>query len=42
MIYPYFICAGRHSKHTGYERKSMFVPDIEAAVEDYYRRIQIP
>ena len=42
IIYPYFICAGRHSKRTGCERKSMFVPDIEAAVEDYYRRIQIP
>ena len=42
VIYPYFICAGRHSKRTECERKSMFVPDIEAAVEDYYRRIQIP
>ncbi|HRV66563.1 MAG: hypothetical protein LCH82_19025 [Actinobacteria bacterium] len=42
MIYPYFLCAGRHSKRTTCERKSMFVPDIEAAVEDYYRRVQIP
>ncbi len=41
VIYPYFICAGRHSKRTNCERKSMFIPDIEAAVEDYYRRIQI-
>lgn len=42
MIYLYFICAGRHSKRTGCERKPMVVPDIEAAVEDYYRSTQIP
>ncbi len=42
VIYPYFLCAGRHSKRTTCERKAMFVPDIEAAVEDYYRHIQIP
>ena len=42
MIYPYFICAGRHSKRTNCERKAMYVPDIEAAVEDYYRNVQIP
>ncbi|WP_338110371.1 recombinase family protein [Pseudoglutamicibacter albus] len=42
VIYPYFICAGRHAKRTNGERKAMYVPDVEAAVEDYYRRIQIP
>ncbi|MQA11596.1 MAG: hypothetical protein GEU98_24215 [Pseudonocardiaceae bacterium] len=42
VVYPYFICSGRHAKRTNCERKSMFVPDIEAAVEDYYRRVQIP
>ena len=42
VIYPYFICAGRHAKRTNCERKAMYVPDVEAAVEDYYRRIQIP
>jgi hypothetical protein len=26
VIYPYFICSGRHSKRTDCERKSMFVP----------------
>ncbi|WP_198668736.1 recombinase family protein [Homoserinimonas sp. OAct 916] len=41
-IYPYFICAGRHAKRTNCEQKSMFIPDVEIAVEDYYRRIQIP
>ena len=42
VIYPYFICAGRHSKRTNCEQKSMFIPDVERAVEDYYRRVQIP
>lgn len=42
IIYPYFLCSGRHSKRTKCERHSMYVPDIEAAVEDYYRRIEIP
>ena len=41
-IYPYFICAGRHAKRTNCSRQAMFVPDVEAAVEDYYRHIQIP
>ena len=31
---------GRHSKRTNCERKAMFVPDIEAAVEEYYPEIQ--
>lgn len=42
VIYPYFICAGRHARRSNCEQKSMFVPDVEAAVEDYYRRVQIP
>ena len=42
VIYPYFICAGRHSKRTDCQRQAMFVPDVETAVEDYYRHIQIP
>lgn len=42
VIYPYFICAGRHKKRTNCDRKAMFVPDVEAAVEDYYRQVQIP
>lgn len=42
VVYPYFMCTGRHARRTNCERKSMFVPDIEAAVEDYYRHVQIP
>lgn len=42
VIYPYFICAGRHKKRTNCDRKAMYVPDVEAAVEDYYRNVDIP
>lgn len=42
IIYPYFLCSGRHSKRTNCERHAMYVPDVEAAVEDYYRTIEIP
>ena len=42
VIYPFFMCTGRHAKRTNCERKSMFVPDIEAAVEDHYCHMQIP
>lgn len=42
IIYPYFLCSGRHSKRANCERHAMYVPDVEAAVEDYYRTIEIP
>ncbi|CEI28254.1 Recombinase [Propionibacterium freudenreichii] len=41
-VYPYFICAGRHSKRTTCQRQAMPVGDIERLVEDYYRQVQIP
>jgi len=41
-MYLIFVCAGRHSMRTNCKGKVMFVPDIEAAVEDYYRQVQIP
>lgn len=42
VVYPYFICAGRHSKRTTCTRQAMPVADIEQKVEDYYRQVQIP
>lgn len=42
VIYPYFICAGRHSKRTNCEQRAMLISEVETSVEDYYRRIQIP
>ncbi|HPU04687.1 MAG TPA: zinc ribbon domain-containing protein [Rhodoglobus sp.] len=42
IVYPYFICAGRHSKRTNCVRQAMPIEHIERQVEDYYRRVQIP
>ncbi|GAB4086202.1 recombinase family protein [Myceligenerans cantabricum] len=42
VVYPYFMCAGRHSKRTNCLRQAMPVADIEQKVEDYYRQVQIP
>ena len=42
VVYPYFICAGRHSKRTNCVRQAMPIEHIERQVEDYYRRVQIP
>ena len=42
IVYPYFICAGRHSKRTSCTRQAMPIEHIERQVEDYYRRVQIP
>ena len=42
IVYPYFICAGRHSKRTNCTRQAMPIEHIERQVEDYYRRVQIP
>lgn len=41
-VYPYFMCAGRHSKRTTCTRQAMPIHDIEEKVEDYYRQVQIP
>lgn len=42
VIYLYFVCAGQHAICTNCENKALYVPDGEAAVEEYYRHIQIP
>ncbi|MDR2973888.1 MAG: recombinase family protein [Propionibacteriaceae bacterium] len=42
MIYPYFVCAGKHTRRTTCTRRSMPVDQIETLVEDLYRRITIP
>ncbi|MBL3691017.1 recombinase family protein [Leucobacter chromiireducens subsp. chromiireducens] len=42
VVYPYFICSGRHSKRTNCIRQAMPIPDVERQVEEHYRRVQIP
>lgn len=34
VIYPYYVCLGRHQKRTACTRKAMFVTKIEELVED--------
>ena len=37
--YPYFSCAGRHSKRTGCKQKSLLIEEIERQIENLYHRI---
>ncbi|HCC35920.1 MAG TPA: hypothetical protein DEQ02_10000 [Ruminococcaceae bacterium] len=37
--YPYFSCAGRHSKRTNCKQKSLLIEEIERQVENLYRYI---
>ena len=41
-IYPYFICAGRHSKRTTCTRRAVPVDQVAEKIEAYYRTITIP
>lgn len=41
VIYPYFICAGRHAKLTDCRRKAMHVDRVEQLVIDHYARVQL-
>src|SRR5690625_1033450 len=40
-IYPYFVCAGRHSGRGDCTRQAMFIEEVERLIEQYYQRIQI-
>jgi site-specific DNA recombinase len=40
-IYPYFYCAGRHSKRTNCTQSSVLIYEIERKVEDLYLRVQL-
>ena len=40
-VYPYFVCAGRHSKRTTCTRQAILIEDVEKLIEDYYERVQI-
>lgn len=40
VTYPYFVCAGRHSKRTACERRAMPIDIVEALVEQHYHSVQ--
>jgi site-specific DNA recombinase len=41
VVYPYFVCLGRHQKRTGCTRKAMLITQVEELVEDYYIQVQL-
>lgn len=41
MIYPYFICAGRHAKRTDCTRQAIRIEAIEQKIEHYYTQVEI-
>jgi site-specific DNA recombinase len=42
VIYPYYVCLGRHQKTTTCTRKATLIPVIEELVEDHYAEVQLP
>jgi site-specific DNA recombinase len=41
MKYPYFYCAGRHSKRTNCTLRSVLIYEVEKKLEEHYQRIQL-
>ncbi len=39
--YPYFMCAGRHSKRTRCEQKSVLIYEVEKKITEHYQRITL-
>jgi site-specific DNA recombinase len=41
VVYPYFVCLGRHQKRTACTRKALLVAKIEKMVEDYGATVRL-
>ena len=41
MKYPYFYCAGRHSKRTKCTLRSVLIYEVEKKLEEHYKRMQL-
>lgn len=41
VIYPYFVCAGRHSKRTDCKQKAVLIDEVARQIEKLYERISI-
>ena len=39
--YPYFVCAGRHSKRNDCQQKAVLIYEVEQRIADYYQTIQL-
>lgn len=42
VVYPYFICSGRHSKRNDCKLKSVLIDEIEQQIESIYEHYSIP
>ncbi|MGN6780381.1 MAG: recombinase zinc beta ribbon domain-containing protein [Marmoricola sp.] len=40
-IYPYFVCAGRHSKRTTCTRHAVMIESVERLIENYYEHVAL-
>jgi len=41
VIYPYFVCLGRHQKSTGCTRKAVLISKIEKMVEAHWATVRL-
>jgi site-specific DNA recombinase len=41
VTYPYFFCAGRHSKRTNCTQRAVLIYEVEKKLEEQYERIQL-
>jgi site-specific DNA recombinase len=41
VIYPYFVCLGRHQKRTTCTRKAMLVSTVEKMIEEYWATVRL-
>ena len=41
LKYPYFYCAGRHSRRTSCTQRAVLIYEVEKKLEEHYRRIQL-
>jgi DNA invertase Pin-like site-specific DNA recombinase len=42
IVYPYFVCQGRHEKRTTCMRRAMRIDYVEALIEAHYYNVQLP
>ncbi len=42
VIYPYYICSGRHSKREKCDLKAVLIEELEHRVEEIYTRYSLP
>jgi site-specific DNA recombinase len=41
LKYPYFYCAGRHSRRTNCTQRAVLIYEVEKKLEEHYQRIQL-